>query len=80
MQSEQGAPPIESTSTEDIADPGHTHSDSAEEANPALQILLSRYAYKKRKQSTSTEDKQPKAARKTVNVLADLIDGGEPDR
>ena len=26
------------------------------------------------------EDKQPKVARKTADVLAGLIDGGEPDR
>eukprot|EP00973_Karenia_brevis_P074891 10406785-Karenia_brevis.AAC.1 len=62
MQLEQGVPPIESTSTEDIADPGHRRSDSADEVNPATQILFSRYANKKRKQSTSAEDKQPKVA------------------
>eukprot|EP00973_Karenia_brevis_P068115 9476340-Karenia_brevis.AAC.1 len=65
MQSEQGvqqgAPPTESTSTEHIADSGHRQSDSVEKSNSALQILFSRYA-KKRKQSTPTEDKQPKVA------------------
>eukprot|EP00973_Karenia_brevis_P033713 4649168-Karenia_brevis.AAC.1 len=60
MQSEEGVPPIESTSTEDIADAGHTKSDSGEDANTASQILLSRFSNRKRKQSTSTEDKQPK--------------------
>eukprot|EP00973_Karenia_brevis_P063440 8817289-Karenia_brevis.AAC.1 len=62
MQSEQRALPIESTSTEDIADPGYTKSDSAEEANTASQTVLNRLPNRKRKQSTSTEDKQPKVA------------------
>eukprot|EP00973_Karenia_brevis_P075861 10540115-Karenia_brevis.AAC.1 len=79
MQSEQGIPPTEFTSTEHIADPGHRQSDNVEESNPALQILFNRYA-NKRKQSTPTEDKQPRIARKIVAFLAGLIDGGDPDR
>eukprot|EP00973_Karenia_brevis_P070003 9732993-Karenia_brevis.AAC.1 len=79
MQSEQGVPPIDSTFTGDIANPGHSQSKSVEESSLALQILFSRYA-NKWKQSTPAEDKQPKVARKSVDVLAGLIDGGEPDR